>query len=347
MKKYLGVTLISICILAVLAACSSDDQSSNQNASDNDSNGSIEPANAEESNEQNNADEKIAFPDEDLQKKDEGKSIEALQKALNEIGYDISADGSYDDETTRAITDLQIQESVQITGVYDEETKDAASDLLNDEEQIDAGNEISIKDDDEETDAGTPVNNNPYDQLGLVNKEHALPDDFDPEDLTVPDVRFPFDEDLPKKQLREVAADALEKMFEAGDEEGMDLFAQSGYRPFDRQDAIFASNVEQNGEEEANKYSARPGESEHQTGLTMDITSPEVDYDLNTDFGDTDEGEWVEDHAAEFGFIIRYPEDKEDITEYQYEPWHLRYVGEQAAQEITEKGLSLEEYLDD
>src|SRR5699024_4734909 len=116
----------------------------------------------------------------------------------------------------------------------------------------------------------------------------------------------------------------------------MDLFAQSGYRSYDSQDAIFAANVDKNDEPAANNDSARHGESEHQTGLTMDITSPDVGYKLNIEFGDTKEGKWVEKHAADHGFIIRYPEDKEDITEYQYEPWHLRYVGKEAATEITE-----------
>src|SRR5699024_9549662 len=166
-----------------------------------------------------------------------------------------------------------------------------------------------------------------------------------PEDLIVPDVRFPFTEDLPKKQMRKVAADALEDMFDAGDQDGVDLFAQSGYRSFDRQEAIFASYSAEHGEEAANNFSARPGESEHQTGLTMDVTSPDVDFRLITAFGETDEGKWLKQHAAEYGFIIRYPEGKENITKYQYEPWHLRYVGEKAATDIMDQKITLEEYL--
>jgi D-alanyl-D-alanine carboxypeptidase len=77
----------------------------------------------------------------------------------------------------------------------------------------------------------------------------------------------------------------------------------------------------------------------------MDITSPAVGYDLNTDFGKTDEGKWVKENAADYGFIIRYPEGKEDITKYQYEPWHLRYVGKKAAKEIADNNLTLEEYI--
>lgn len=134
-------------------------------------------------------------------------------------------------------------------------------------------------------------------------------------------------------------------MFQAGDGDGMDLFAQSGYRSYKRQVSVFASNVEQHGEEAANNFSARPGESEHQTGLTMDVTSPGVDYRLTTEFGDTKEGIWLKENAADYGFIIRYPKGKEAITEYQYEPWHIRYVGKTAAQEIMSNDMTLEEYL--
>src|SRR5690625_2696214 len=134
---------------------------------------------------------------------------------------------------------------------------------------------------------------------------------------------------------------------EASDEEGLTIFAQPGYRSYDRQDTIFTSNVDEHGEKEANNFSARPGESEHQSGLTMDVTSEDVDFQLTVEFAETEEGKWLKENAAEFGFIIRYPEDKEDITEYQYEPWHLRYVGKKDAEEMVKKGLTLEEYLEE
>src|SRR5699024_12056325 len=124
------------------------------------------------------------------------------------------------------------------------------------------------------------VTGNPYEVLVLVNKEHALPDDFTPDNLVISNVRFPVTEDLSKKQMRKVAADALEEMFDAADDEGLELFAQSGFRSFDRQEEIFAANVDKNGEEAANKYSARPGESEHQSGLTMDVRSEEHTSEL-------------------------------------------------------------------
>jgi len=347
MKKFLGIAFVCIAVASIVTACTSNDTAQKPDKQDDDNDQSNQ-GNAHHENEetiQSSAADQITFPEDHLQKLNEGETVKALQTALNEIGYDIPINGQFDDQTTWAITDFQFQNELQATGIYNTETKETATQLLNDGNQIEAGKGLPFETNIQHTEAGNPISQNPYDVLGLTNKHHALPSDFVPEDLVVPDVRFPFTEDLPKKQLRKVAADALEELFAAGDEAGMDLFAQSGYRSYDRQDAIFAANVDKNGEAAANNYSARPGESEHQTGLTMDITSPDVGYKLNIEFGDTKEGKWVEKHAANHGFIIRYPEDKEDITEYQYEPWHLRYVGKEAATEITEKGLSLEEYL--
>src|SRR5699024_12212899 len=98
----------------------------------------------------------------------------------------------------------------------------------------------------------------------LVNKEHALPSDYLPEDLVVPDVRFPFTEDVPKKQLRKVAATSLENLFKSSEEAGLELFAQSGYRSYERQEAIFNNNIERNGEEHANTYRVHPCDIYHQ-----------------------------------------------------------------------------------
>lgn len=288
----------------------------------------------------------ITLPQGLLQKGDQGNDIESLQKALNELDYDLEETSQFDDKTTWAITDFQFQiDGLDITGIYDDKTKLALEAQFESDNQVKPGDGLPLQKT-TETDDGIEVTGNPYEVLVLVNKEHALPDDFTPDDLVIPNVRFPFTEDLPKKQMRKVAADALEEMFDAADDKGLELFAQSGFRSFDRQEEIFAANVEKNGEEAANKYSARPGESEHQSGLTMDVTSADVGFDLIIDFGETPEGKWIEKHASDYGFIIRYPEGKEDITKYQYEPWHLRYVGEKAAKDIMDKSITFEEYLE-
>jgi len=178
----------------------------------------------------------------------------------------------------------------------------------------------------------------------VVNKKHHLTAEYIPPDLTVPKVPFSFTEDLPKKRMRKEAAEALEELFDAARREGIELVGVSAYRSYERQAEIFAYNARQRGEEVANQVSARPGESEHQTGLAIDVSCASVKYQLIEEFGETKEGKWLADHAAEYGFIIRYPKGKEEITGYQYEPWHLRYVGRQAAQRIKEEGITLEEY---
>ena len=188
----------------------------------------------------------------------------------------------------------------------------------------------------------------PDDLLVLVNKKWRLPADYIPSDLVVPQVRFGFSGEHSKKKMRKEAAKALEALFLAAEEKGYLLYAQSGYRPYERQEVLFASYTRRfQSVEKANQVRARPGHSEHQTGLAMDITSASVNMKLTTSFGNTPEGKWVASHAHEFGFIIRYPKGKESITGYQYEPWHLRYVGKEAAKEIYERELTLEEYLED
>ncbi|MYL32394.1 D-alanyl-D-alanine carboxypeptidase family protein [Pontibacillus yanchengensis] len=179
----------------------------------------------------------------------------------------------------------------------------------------------------------------------VINKQRQLPSGYKPSDLTVPEVPFYFEQFLPKKQMREEAASHLENLFSAASKQGLDLVAASGYRSYERQKQIYQSNVEAYGEERANQFSAQPGHSEHQTGLAMDVTVAQVSFKLVQEFGNTDEGDWLANHAHNYGFIIRYPKGKEDITGYNYEPWHLRYVGKEAATEIYNHKQTLEEYF--
>ncbi|MCM3129354.1 M15 family metallopeptidase [Paenibacillus provencensis] len=181
----------------------------------------------------------------------------------------------------------------------------------------------------------------------IVNKERSLPDGYEPTDLVEPDVPFSFDEPHEKRHLRQEAADALEELFAAAEEDNIELRAVSGYRSYDRQVAVFNSSVERNGEEYALRVSAQPGKSEHQTGLSIDVSSPSVGNVLEEILGDTKEGKWLAEHAPEFGFIIRYLEGREETTGYIYEPWHIRYVGKELAPDIAASGLTLEEYFDE
>ena len=179
----------------------------------------------------------------------------------------------------------------------------------------------------------------------VVNKENWLAKSYEHYDLIVPKVKF-LDETLNSARLmRHEAARALEKLFWHSKRAKIELYAVSGYRSFERQREIFKKNYKRDGEI-ANKYSARPGQSEHQTGLCTDVSSPSVNYQLTTKYGETPEGMWLAEHAHEYGFIIRYLKGKEDITGYQYEPWHIRYVGVEAASYIYQEQITLEEYLD-
>jgi len=191
-----------------------------------------------------------------------------------------------------------------------------------------------------------PVVTNPDSLTVLVNKQRGLPKDYAPDDLVVPDVPFSFSGEHEKKHLREPAARALEALFRKAAEDGIELAAVSGYRSYGTQAAIFNWNVQTQGEEHARRYSAYPGTSEHQTGLAMDVSSRSVNYALIEEFAETAEGKWLAENCAEFGFIIRYPNGKEHITGYAYEPWHLRYVGTDIARTIMAVGGTLEEYFE-
>lgn len=155
----------------------------------------------------------------------------------------------------------------------------------------------------------------------IVNKTYPLPKDFDPGTLH-PDAKAAFD------TMREAAA-----------AEGLKLRIISGYRPYSQQDSTYHNYAKRDGKELADRYSARPGHSEHQSGLAMDINS------LQQSFGESPEGLWLAAHCAEYGFILRYGADKEDSTGFMYEPWHLRYLGTEIATAVQASGLSLEEYL--
>ncbi|MFD6438434.1 D-alanyl-D-alanine carboxypeptidase family protein [Peribacillus sp. NPDC060186] len=178
----------------------------------------------------------------------------------------------------------------------------------------------------------------------LVNKQYSLPEDYKPDDLIYPKVDFIFQDKIEKRMMRKEAAEALEKMFQAAEKENMHLAGVSAYRSHQTQISIFNNYVERDGEEKAKTYSALPGTSEHETGLAIDVTTHDGACAAQDCFGDTNEATWLAEHAHEYGFIIRYPKGKEDITGYKYEPWHIRYVGVDAAAEIFETNITLEEF---
>lgn len=184
-------------------------------------------------------------------------------------------------------------------------------------------------------------NANPYHLI--VNKTQSIPKDFVPTNLVVPNIKFSFTGYHEKKNLEQTTSRALENLFAAARKDGITLAAVSGYRSYSRQADIYSNYVKRDGQKKADTYSARPGTSEHQTGLAMDVSAPSVNFQLTEQLGNTKEGKWLAAHAHEYGFIIRYPKGKEPITGYIYEPWHLRYVGQELAKKVYTTGLTLEE----
>ena len=184
----------------------------------------------------------------------------------------------------------------------------------------------------------------PTDVLILVNKQNKAP--TVPVTLVKPDVTPTKPSVAENIYMRPEAASALEALFEGAAEAGLTLYATSGYRSYSTQKAIFDRKAAERGEQAANRSVAKPGYSEHQTGLAMDIEGETtLGTGLTEAFGESPEGIWVAEHCHEYGFIIRYPKDKTNITGYIYEPWHIRYVGVEAATEITELGVTFEEYI--
>lgn len=176
----------------------------------------------------------------------------------------------------------------------------------------------------------------------VVNKLRPLrPADYQAPDL----VDVPVQQVNPS-QLRREAADAAGALFAAAREAGLELASQSAYRSYATQVRVYNGWVNELGREKADLTSARPGHSEHQTGLAIDIASVPESCTLEQCFGETPHGEWLAKNAWRFGFVLRYPEGATDITGYEYEPWHFRYVGKELAAELREQGAgTLEEFF--
>ncbi|MED3690952.1 D-alanyl-D-alanine carboxypeptidase family protein [Peribacillus butanolivorans] len=178
----------------------------------------------------------------------------------------------------------------------------------------------------------------------LVNKKNKLPENYVPKDLVYTSIPFTFKEKTEKRKMRSEAAAAISKLFTESKKQGVSLLGVSAYRSHATQVALFDSYVKRDGYAKAITYSALPGTSEHETGLAIDVTGGNGKCAAQDCFGGTKEAKWLQAHADDYGFIIRYPKGKESVTGYKYEPWHLRYVGKSIAQTIMSQGITLEEY---
>lgn len=177
--------------------------------------------------------------------------------------------------------------------------------------------------------------------LTLVNRQSLLDKGFEPHNLVsisaLRSVSGPH-------MLRKEAAVALETLFQAAEEAGYQLYVKSSYRNYKTQETMYHNRFEKYGKDDG--VVAYPGSSDHQTGLGVDVLNQAwaKQDGMRPEFGDTSEARWMEEHCAEFGFIIRYLKEKQEITGIIYEPWHLRYVGKEAARYMMEKRISLEEF---
>lgn len=178
----------------------------------------------------------------------------------------------------------------------------------------------------------------------LVNKQNKLPESYVPNDLVYTTIPFVFSEMTDKRKLRSEPATAIANLFAGAKAQGANLLGVSAYRSHATQVTLFNYYVKKDGYEKARTYSALPGTSEHETGLAIDVTGGDGRCPAQDCFGNTAEAKWLQAHVVEYGFIIRYPEGKDAITGYKYEPWHLRYVGIPIATEVMSRGITLEEY---
>ena len=178
--------------------------------------------------------------------------------------------------------------------------------------------------------------------LVLVNKEYTVGRDYYPTDMVDIDGSLSTNQNL---KVKREAYDAYLEMLADAKAEGLNFCICSAYRGFEVQESLYYNSLASNGKEYTDKMFAYPGRSEHHTGYAIDITSASMNWGLSQDYADYPDGAWIAEHCDEYGFIIRYPKGKEDITGYMYEPWHIRYVGVEIAREITEAGITFEEYM--
>lgn len=179
----------------------------------------------------------------------------------------------------------------------------------------------------------------------IVNKQRSLPEGYEPPNIKAPDIKLRWAAIAESMQVSEKIVPSLEQMYGAMKTAGFDVMLISGYRSEKTQTDLYNRYVRSYGQAEADRLSARPGTSEHQTGLVVDLGRSDKECELEECFGDTPEGKWLAEHAHEYGFIIRYLKGKEAIVGYKYEPWHLRFVGKELAAELHAKQLTMEEFF--
>lgn len=178
--------------------------------------------------------------------------------------------------------------------------------------------------------------------LIIANKHYKLNSNYTPSDLITIEGKYAK---YSQGQVNSTVYNYYQVMYDEMKKEGLTLLIQSPYRSYNTQYSIYNGYVARDGKASADTYSARPGYSEHQTGLAIDFATPSTTGLSNEEFGNTPEFRWLKDNAHKYGFILRYKQGEEYITGYMYESWHFRYVGVDAATTIYNEGLNYEEYF--
>lgn len=237
---------------------------------------------------------------------------------------------------------IEATDEAEFEAVSDEELFSADELLEENEERLssDMSSDVSSQDGEIELSAFHADDWN----LILINKQHPVPDDYE----------FNLGEITAGMECDERIVDSLLSMLQGAKEDGINLVICSPYRDYNRQQVLFNRKIDAymsmgysytEAYQKTSQAVTVPGASEHQIGLALDIISDRYSS-LNEGFADTDAGRWLNEHSWEYGFILRYPAGKEDITGIEYEPWHFRYVGRDAAYYMTMNGITLEEFVD-
>jgi len=179
----------------------------------------------------------------------------------------------------------------------------------------------------------------------VVNKGRTLPGSYVPANLVVPHIMLQGASTDSNMHVRADTAAALEQLVDGAQNQGIDLMLLSGYRSYDYQVGVYSAFVRQDEVQNADTFSARPGHSEHQTGLAAGLGAAAGKCALDQCFGDLPEGKWLAQNAYKYGFIIRYQKNTQNLTGYEYEPWHVRYVGQPLAAKLQVSGQTLEQFF--
>lgn len=257
---------------------------------------------------------------------------------------DIQSVEGYEELQSGGLTDEEISEIVSLPNYHSEwAARYAAWDVKDAKERV-----MQVNCDmDLEPYSNTIIQEDDTDVTMLINKFYALPEGYVPADLVPLDKYACVQgedfscQDVEQIELRKEVYDAYIEFCDAASKENINIRAIAGYRSYDYQAGLWNYNASVYGEAYADEYYARPGQSEHNSGLCVDITFNGYNYNEIENY---DGYEWILNNAHKYGFILRYPKDKVDMTRYGYESWHFRYVGKEAAKVIYDNDWTLEEY---